>query len=593
MFHGFIQLLLAFFIQWSGHTQCSDKNKVKDQYIVKIKNSHLSPSEARAETEAKIGAKTGATEAEAEAEAEARSKVKSKASYIIKSVVRDEVHGRANGKIHGKIHGKVHGEVRGEVREEVRGEVREHEEVNHFRVSPSQLTMSYKTLVIETRDIDGFKEELLPEYVQQDCYVESFSLGSDPLSVYQNWYLESLNANENANENENENENFTLSKQQDVVVAVVDAGVDIEHEDLEDNIWVNSIEAEGIHGFDDDDNGFIDDVYGYDVADNDNDPIATRHDFYLDFDHGTHVAGLIGAQYNNQIGIMGITRNQVKIMAVKAFKSQSRTPLSDLLKGIYYAVDNGAHIINASWGVIKPAEQAEKDAINYALAQEVLVVAAAGNTTEPASWVTPASIPGVITVGSLNSQDQLSTFSNYGASINFVGPGGDGSERFGETLISTVIENEYYGFKGTSMATPLITGSIALLMSQRSDMTPYMALKALNTTSSNLKLKPYVGKNEQIYRKINLKQALNYMREHQNIKKLNPKSLTVINDLEKKLLTRQLSSNLNSRKSRGCELQPSNSNKSGIQAHSIIVTLFLTLPSILTLWFRKKKKEHT
>ena len=441
----------------------------------------------------------------------------------------------------------------------------------------SKLSNSIETLVIETNDIDSLKN-LNPEYIQQDCFAESFSISSDPFSIYQNWYLSSLNADEN----------FSLSKQQDVVVAVVDTGVEIDHEDLRDNIWINQIELDGQNGVDDDGNGFIDDIYGYDVADNDNDPVPTRQDFYLDFDHGTHITGLIGATRNNRIGGMGLTRNQIKIMAVKGFKSLERTPLSDLLKGIYYAVDNGAHIINASWGATKPSEQAEIDAVNYALEREVLIVSAAGNSTEPASWVTPASIPGVITVASLNSRDQLSTFSNYGASVNFVAPGGDGSERLNESLLSSIIENGYDELRGTSMSAPLIAGGLAFLMSQRNDLTAFMALRALNATSKDLRLRPYIGRGEQIYRKADLKEALGYIRETQNIQKLDPMLLTVVNDLESEE-TLELSSTLKSGgSSGGCGLQSSSANKSGVQGHSVIVTLLFIFPSMLTLWLRRK-----
>jgi subtilisin family serine protease len=441
----------------------------------------------------------------------------------------------------------------------------------------SKLSQSYQTLVIETDDIESFKKQVQPEYVQQDCYAEVFRLSNDPFSVYQNWYLRSLGADNS----------FDLNTNQEVVVAVVDTGVDIGHEDLSQNLWTNTLELNGLTGVDDDGNGFVDDIYGYDVADNDNDPVPTRQDFFLDFDHGTHVAGLIGANFNNTTGIMGLARNQVKIMSVKGFKSLDRTPISDLLKGIYYAVDNGADIINASWGATKPAEQAEIDAIDYALSKEVLVVAAAGNSTEPASWVTPSSISGVVTVGSLNSNNQLSTFSNYGASVNFVAPGGDGRERLNEFIFSTFIENDYGDLRGTSMSAPLVSGALAFLMSQRAGLTPFMALRALNETASEFKLRPFTGRGEQIYRKPSLEQALNYIQDVQNISKLDPKLLTVVSEFENEG-TVELSSNLKPGGTGGCGFQSSAKN-SGMQGHSILVTLLLILPSLLTVLLRRKE----
>jgi len=448
-------------------------------------------------------------------------------------------------------------------------------------LTSSKLVQNLETLVIETDRPEEIQKVFEPEFIQQDCYVDIFSLSSDPFSVYQNWYLKSLNADKN----------FNLTREQDVVVAVVDTGVEIQHEDLRDNIWINTLEANGQTGVDDDGNGYIDDIYGYDVADNDNDPVPTRQDFYLDFDHGTHVAGLIGASYDNRLGIIGIGRNQVKIMAVKGFKSQDRTPISDLLKGIYYAVDNGAHIINASWGATKPAEQAEIDAINYALSREVLVVAAAGNDTEPASWVTPASIPGVVTIGSLNSRDQLSTFSNYGASVNFVAPGGDGSERRNEFILSSVIEDDYDELRGTSMSAPLISGSLALLMSQRRDLTPYMALKAINSTADELRLRPYIGRGEQIYRKVNLDRALTYVQETQNISKLDPRLLTINTNSETEG-SLEIGSSLQTSGSGGCGLQSKEATVSGSQGHSLAVTLLVIFPSFLTFLIRIFRRKE-
>ena len=369
-----------------------------------------------------------------------------------------------------------------------------------------------QTLVIETKNIDSFNKTYKPSYVQQDCFVKPFIETSDSLAVFQDWYLSSINADDI--------EDFLTQKK--VVVAVVDTGVDIEHEDLVDNIWTNQAELNGRRGVDDDLNGYIDDIYGYDIADGDNDPKPQSSDIFIDADHGTHIAGLIGATFNNEIGVYGVAKNNIKIMAVKGFKSLDPTPLSDLLKAVYYAIDNGAEIINASWGSLKEAEQAELDLVNYALSRKVIIVAAAGNTNQPASWITPASVDGVVTVSSVNSENQLSTFSNYGDKVDFLAPGGDGQERLDEVLLSTTLNNSFDSFSGTSMSAPLVSGSLALLMSYKSDVNAFKALRALTSTAETKSLVNFRGQNETEYKLLNVKRALNYVQTFDDITELNP-----------------------------------------------------------------------
>jgi subtilisin family serine protease len=203
-----------------------------------------------------------------------------------------------------------------------------------------------------------------------------------------------------------------------VIVAVIDTGVAYEHPDLNSNIWINKGEIPE-NGVDDDANGYIDDICGWDFRDNDNDP----SDY---FGHGTHVAGIIGAAGNNSIGIAGIN-HKIRIMALKAGDAIGALPLSAIVEAIIYAADNGARVINASYGSdwYHPAEY---DAISYANSQGVLFVASAGNGANdndirphyPASY----NLPNIISVAATDRYDRLAYFSNYGQTKVHVGAPG-------------------------------------------------------------------------------------------------------------------------------------------------------------------------
>jgi subtilisin family serine protease len=245
-----------------------------------------------------------------------------------------------------------------------------------------------------------------------------------------------------------------------VVIAVIDTGVDYEHPDLAENIWKNPKEIRG-NGIDDDDNGYIDDIHGWDFADKDNNP---TDDHQLG-GHGTHVAGIIGAVGNNNLGVIGVSPN-VSIMATKHFQSTDEEGyLREVIDGIYYAVDNGARIINLSFGSPSFDTQQYK-ALEYAYERNVLVIAAAGNSSRnideqphyPASY----DLPNIISVaatskGATKEEDVLADFSNYGLnSVDLAAPG--------EDIYSTFPNNQYLTWSGTSMAVPHVTGAAALLL---------------------------------------------------------------------------------------------------------------------------------
>ncbi len=287
----------------------------------------------------------------------------------------------------------------------------------------------------------------------------------------------------------------------DFIVAVIDTGVDYTHEDLLPNLWRNTKEIPN-NGIDDDNNGYIDDVIGWDFASNDNKPYDLSMD-PLDIlfkggnpGHGTHCAGNIAARGDNGKGISGVAPN-VKIMALRFITEKGQGTTADAIKAIKYAVDNGAKVLSNSWGSEgeDPAEgqenQALRDAVQYAKDHDVLFVAAAGNghqgkgysnDTDPKPSY-PATYPhdNIVSVAAINSNDNLGSFSNWGAkTVHIAAPG--------VAIFSTMVGNKYsdividkFGFKatwdGTSMACPHVAGAAALYWSAHPEKT-YADVKA-------------------------------------------------------------------------------------------------------------------
>jgi subtilisin family serine protease len=254
---------------------------------------------------------------------------------------------------------------------------------------------------------------------------------------------------------------------QDIIVAVLDSGVDYNHPDLSDNMWVNESELNGIAGIDDDDNGYVDDIRGWDFADGDNEP----KDYYF---HGTHVAGIIGAVGNNNEGVAGVCWN-VKIMNLKIFPNYGQEWfISGAIAAIEYGVENGAQVLSNSWGG-GAYSQSLKDEIEAADANGVLFVAAAGNdywNNNDTYPVYPASYDceNIVAVLSTDQYDAMSDFSNYGPSSVDLGAGGSDILSTFPTYMTDAMS--YYGFStdyetisGTSMATPYVAGACALVWS--------------------------------------------------------------------------------------------------------------------------------
>jgi subtilisin family serine protease len=242
-----------------------------------------------------------------------------------------------------------------------------------------------------------------------------------------------------------------------VTVAVIDSGIDLTHPDLAANLWTNQREIAG-NGIDDDGNGYVDDVHGYDFVAGDGDPTD-------ELGHGTEVAGVIAARGGNGLGIAGVAW-RARIMPLRVLDSQDRASSTAMAAAIRYAVANGARIVNVSLnGDARSA--AVEEAIVAARAAGVLVVASAGNDardldTNP-SYPASYGEDNVIVVGSSGRRGAISPFSNRGArTLDLLAPG--------EDILSTDRNGEYSVSSGTSMAAPHVTGALALLASARPDL---------------------------------------------------------------------------------------------------------------------------
>lgn len=257
---------------------------------------------------------------------------------------------------------------------------------------------------------------------------------------------------------------------QGIVVAVVDSGVDYKHSDLDGNIWVNPREIAG-NQKDDDGNGYIDDIRGWDFVTDDNDP--------MDLDgHGTHVAGTIAAEKNG-FGATGVAPN-AKIMPIRVLDGSGNGSVLDVAAGIRYAADNGAKVINLSLGG-SYGTPAEASAIKYATEKGAIVVSAAGNEhqLQPGYPARYASHFG-IAVGAVNRNNQKASFSDLAGKLPL-----DYVDAPGVNIYSTFLGNSYRNMSGTSMASPHIAGVAALVLSANPNLTPVQVESILTTTANS------------------------------------------------------------------------------------------------------------
>ncbi len=256
--------------------------------------------------------------------------------------------------------------------------------------------------------------------------------------------------------------------EQDVIVAIIDSGVDYTHEDLADNIWINTVEASGRPGIDDDNNGYVDDIRGWDFT---HTPTLPAKGDYLSPDndpmdesgHGTRVAGIAAAVTDNGAGIAGVAPDAALMSLRAGVTLQSDLTFleeDDLAAAILYAVENGAHIINMSWGGPESAFLI-RDVVRYAAANGIVLVTSAGNSGE-LGLSYPAAMDETIAVGATAPQDRIAAFSSRGVPLDLVAPGSG--------TLTTLPGNRYAYASGTSFAAPHISGLAALVLSRRPDL---------------------------------------------------------------------------------------------------------------------------
>lgn len=277
----------------------------------------------------------------------------------------------------------------------------------------------------ETRGDVRFAEPnylLLPNKVPNDQYYREYQWNLPMLNMENSWDI--------------------TDGSEDVIVAVVDTGVDLQHPDFRGKL-----------------------VEGYNVLTGDNQADD-------DNGHGTHVAGIIAAKTNNNAGIAGISWNS-KIMPVKGIGADGTGSAFDIATGIKWAADNGASVINLSVGNYSPS-QVLQDAVSYAYERDVVLVAASGNdNTEQPSY--PAAYPEVLAVGAVDYRGERAEFSNFGDYVDVVAPGVD--------IPSTFIDNQYAALSGTSMASPHVAGLAALIRSANGELSNREVMDIIRRTS--------------------------------------------------------------------------------------------------------------
>lgn len=312
------------------------------------------------------------------------------------------------------------------------------------------------TNAVGTFSTSDFNDPLLPAQWHYDNYGQTGGVSGMDINLFEAWGIETGSSA--------------------VIVSIHDEGVDVNHDDLKDALWVNEAELNGEPNVDDDGNGYKDDIYGFNFSDNIGMPTAGYH--------GSHVAGTVGATSNNGLGVAGVAGGSgsgdgVRLMTCQILggSAQNLTPNSYV-----YAADNGAVISQNSWGYVNPGsyDQAVLDAIDYFIAEAGnypgspmkggVVICAAGNDNVVYEHY-PAAYEPCIAVAALGADYVKSSFSNYGEWVDIAAPGGDMDDNVAEdTLSSSILScyiNDGYGYMdGTSQACPHVSGIAALVVSK-------------------------------------------------------------------------------------------------------------------------------
>ncbi len=347
------------------------------------------------------------------------------------------------------------------------------------------------------------------EYVEPDYQLELFEVPNDVLFTYQ-WnllnvgqeYFSVLRLEGDSNDVQTvvagsagadikSTGAVVNSGASDVVVAIIDSGLDRFHPDLNGSVWQNVDELPA-NNVDDDHNGYIDDTWGWDYSANEASiPIYSDNDPNDTFGHGTHCAGIIGARINNNYGIAGVSKH-AKLMPLKIFPTMS---VSLAAKAVIYAADNGADVISMSWGM--PYESLLLyDALQYAREKGVVLCAGSGNSgTEDLFY--PAAFEFVIAVGATNGRDFVADFSTFGPHVELCAPGesilslrAGSSDMYGVAPSYEpgvhIVADRFYEASGTSMACPHVAGVVAEMRAQSPGLSSDSIRRILRVSSDDL-----------------------------------------------------------------------------------------------------------
>lgn len=323
--------------------------------------------------------------------------------------------------------------------------------------------------MLHTRSTAPFNDPFLSAqwHYNNDGKTQDAVIGSD-INLYEAWKITTGTPN--------------------VVVAIIDGGIDYKHRDIAANMWVNEAELNGTEGVDDDGNGYVDDVYGFNFVDNVG-KITPEN-------HGTHVAGTVAAVNNNGVGVGGVAGGSgagdgIRMMSCQVFVGDIT---GDFVKSFYYAANNGAVIAQCSWGWPNPdyKEQSVLDAVDYFVKEAGdyegspmkggICIFAAGNQGQDGEFF-PGAYPVALAVGAMGNNFKITSYSNSGEWVDIVAPGGV-LETISETGVYSTLPNDGYGYmQGTSQACPHVAGIAALVLSKygNSSYTPEMLRNRLLT----------------------------------------------------------------------------------------------------------------
>lgn len=262
-----------------------------------------------------------------------------------------------------------------------------------------------------------------------------------------------------------------------ITIAVIDTGVNVSHEELSGRIWTNTDEIPG-NSNDDDNNGYVDDYTGYNFMSNNSD-IADQNG------HGTGVSSIIASNTNNAKGMAGVNWSS-KIMVLKALNSAGGGEYSDVAEALRYAADNGARVINMSFGTYFDSTDL-KGAVDYAISKNVVIVAAAGNNNQN-QLLYPGAYGNVISVGAVDSSGQRTSFSNYGTNLDVVAPG------LNILMADYAGVNAYSYGSGTSFAAAHVTGLASLILSRNNTLSPLQVENLIKSTATGYSNQSEYGK---------------------------------------------------------------------------------------------------